>query len=137
MRTSEALWQDFGLQARKLNESSPVATTQNHHALDTRRNIIHAADIAEYRKNPKLIHEAAEQPPRELTLYPEFKYEGYAWGMAIDLTACTGCQACVIACQAENNIPVVGKDQVLRNRDMHWLRVDSYYTGSPARPEIY
>ena len=137
LRTSEALWQDFGLQARKLDESSPVATTQNHHALDTRRNIIHAADIAEYRKNPKLIHEAAEQPPRELTLYPEYKYEGYAWGMAIDLTACTGCQACVIACQAENNIPVVGKDQVLRNRDMHWLRVDSYYNGSPARPEIY
>ncbi len=137
LRTSDALWQDFGLQARKLNETSLVATTQNHHALDTRRNIIHAADIAEYRKNPKVVHEAAGQPPRELTLYPEFKYEGYAWGMAIDLTACTGCQACVIACQAENNIPVVGKDQVLRNRDMHWLRVDSYYAGSPSRPEIY
>jgi molybdopterin-containing oxidoreductase family iron-sulfur binding subunit len=113
------------------------ATMQNERALDTRRHIIRSGSLEEYKKNPESVHEGAEAPPRELTLYPQWKYEGYAWGMAIDLTACTGCSACVVACQAENNIAVVGKDQVRRGRAMHWLRVDSYYKGEPANPEIF
>ena len=73
----------------------------------------------EYVRDPHLVHEGFEQPPRTLTLYPDFKYEGYKWGMAIDVNSCIGCNACVVGCQAENNIPVVGKDQVLRGREMH------------------
>jgi len=136
LRTSKALWHDVGLEAKKTSGMYPLATVQNNHLLDTRRHIYREATLAEYKANPDSPHEGAEAPPPELTIYPGFKYDGYAWGMAIDLTACTGCSACIVACQAENNIAVVGKDQVRRSRDMHWLRVDTYYNGDPNNPEM-
>ncbi len=137
LRTAGELWQDVGMDAQKVSGTYLFATTQNDHVLDTRRHLIHEGTLEEYKKEPESVHAGAEAPPRELTIYPEWKYPGYAWGMAIDLNACTGCSACVVACQAENNIAVVGKDQVRRSRMMHWLRVDTYYSGDVNNPDLY
>jgi MoCo/4Fe-4S cofactor protein with predicted Tat translocation signal len=136
IRTAAAPWSAPGVKIRKTGEQYPLATTQSHFRMEG-RNLIRTGTLAEYQKNPEFAREMAEEPPPELSLYPGFKYDGYAWGMAIDLNACTGCNACVVACQAENNSPIVGKDQVTRGREMHWLRIDRYYGGSLDSPEIH
>ena len=134
LRTSDAPWFGRGLELVKTGEHYPLATTQKHHAMEGREPV-RVASLAEYTAKPAIIHEMGHTPPRTLTMYPEHEYNGYKWGMAIDLTTCTGCSACVVACQSENNIPVVGKEQVLRSREMHWLRVDHYFAGAPENPE--
>jgi Fe-S-cluster-containing dehydrogenase component len=126
LRTSDAPWFGQGLAIRRAGRRHALATTQEHHLMEGRAPV-RVATLAEYAAHPELIHHMGHTPPRTLTLYPEFEYTGYKWGMAIDLSACTGCSVCMIACQAENNIPVVGKDQVLRSREMHWIRVDHYW----------
>jgi MoCo/4Fe-4S cofactor protein with predicted Tat translocation signal len=136
LRTSDAPWFGSGLELRKTGEHYPLATTQQHHAMEGRAPV-RSASLSEYAARPGVIHDQGHTPPRTLTLYPEHEYTGYKWGMAIDLNSCTGCSTCTIACQAENNIPVIGKDQVLRSREMHWIRVDQYYAGDPENPESF
>jgi molybdopterin-containing oxidoreductase family iron-sulfur binding subunit len=136
LRTSGAPWFGSGLTLRKTGDRFRLACTQFHHSMEGRQ-LVRLASLEEFRENPAFARELGEEPPKSLSLYPERKYEGYAWGMAIDLNACVGCNACVVACQAENNIPIVGKTEVMRGREMHWLRIDRYYRGSPDDPEIY
>jgi molybdopterin-containing oxidoreductase family iron-sulfur binding subunit len=136
LRTSDAPWFGGGLEVVKTGQRYTLAITQEHWSLEG-RNVIRAGTRAEYEKDPHFASHLGHKPKRELTMYPEYKYEGHAWGMAIDLNSCVGCNACVVACQAENNIPVVGKDQVARGREMHWLRVDHYYTGTMEDPDTY
>ena len=113
----------------KTGERIELARTQKHHEIDG-RNIVHRATVADYAADPHgVLPEALHHPLA--SLIPDIRYEGFAWGMAIDLSKCHGCNACVIACQAENNIPIVGKEQVIRSREMHWLRIDNYYFGEP------
>ncbi len=129
VRFSNALWTTVaGADAiKKTGETYPLACTQYHFNMEGRK-ILATGTLEEYKKNPQFAHEGDEQPPKDLSLYKEFAYPGYAWGMAIDLNSCNGCNACVIACQSENNIAVVGKDQVMRGREMHWIRIDRYYS---------
>jgi molybdopterin-containing oxidoreductase family iron-sulfur binding subunit len=161
--TSDSTTYATGVSLRDLHEKYSIAATQHHylidrehgpHANDARasypgtkdfetgeaklRGIIRSVPLEEYKKNPDVVAELGETPPKGLTLYPDsWKYKGYAWAMAIDLTACTGCNACVAACQAENNIAVVGKTQVLNTREMHWIRVDRYWEGSVENPTAH
>jgi len=78
----------------------------------------------------------SHESPRHLSLFQEHEYKGHRWGMAIDLSTCTGCNACMVACQSENNVPVVGRREVINNREMHWIRIDRYFTGSPEDPQV-
>jgi molybdopterin-containing oxidoreductase family iron-sulfur binding subunit len=136
LRTSASLWDGRGVQIEQTDETYSLACTQYHHLMQG-RGMVRAATLEEFVKDPKIVHEGFETPARTITLYPDYKYEGYKWGMAIDVNACIGCNACVVACQSENNIAVIGKDEVLRGREMHWLRVDTYYSGEQQNPETY
>jgi molybdopterin-containing oxidoreductase family iron-sulfur binding subunit len=131
LRTADGLWSGRGAEVATTGDTFPIACTQYHHLMEG-RGLVRAVTRDEFVSNPKSVHEGFEAPPRTITLYPDYKYEGYKWGMTIDVNACIGCNACVVACQAENNIAVVGKDQVLRGREMHWIRVDAYYSGEPS-----
>ena len=136
LRTTAAAWAERGLEVGLTGERYELASAQNQQTMEGRA-LVRSASLAEFEKNPKFAHEVVEAPPKALTLYPEHEYRGYAWGMAIDLNTCIGCNACVVACNAENNIPVVGKTEVGRGHRMHWLRVDRYYKGDVENPVAY
>ena len=126
----------------KTGDTYDLASSQEHHAFDDpkvkdlhkTRHIIQEGTVAGYLKNPKFIKENQEE---ELpSVYDQHPYNGLKWGMAIDLNKCIGCGDCVVACNVENNIPVVGKDQVLKSREMQWLRIDRYYSGTANDPSV-
>lgn len=139
LRTTEALWSARGLEIRKTGRYYPMVSTQDHHLIHgEERQTYLDGTLAEYLQNPDFVQGVTHTTPPGETLYDpkEHQHGGYQWGMSIDLNACIGCNACVIACQSENNIPVVGKEEVANGREMQWIRIDSYYQGEPKAPTI-
>ena len=133
LRTSGAMSIAAGGKVSKAPGRYKFSLTQDHHSMEGRP-IVREATLEEYRKHPHFAHE----PHQELfSLYPEHSYDkGNQWGMVVDLNACIGCNACLLACQAENNIPIVGKKEVARGREMHWIRLDRYFSGPEEDPEV-
>lgn len=132
----------------KTGKTYKLACTQHHHMMSPGfgypdRPLIQSTSIEDYRQDPASGKAESEIPKIKKDgklVYavggnPVHEYPGYRWGMSVDLTACTGCSACVIACQVENNIPAVGRDEVRVGREMHWIRIDRYYIGDPDKPE--
>ena len=140
LRTVDRRWHTHEVTLTAGEENYELASTQLHHNMEletaeaTARHLVRSGSLADYDHDPAFAQHMGHSPDAEMSLYPSWEYEGHAWGMSIDLNACTGCNACVVACQAENNIPVVGKDQVARGREMHWIRIDRYYQGSLDAP---
>jgi len=140
LRTTSAPHIVSGAAVRGTGRSYSLATTQDHFAIDTigfkERNrrvgeLVREASLDAYLANPEVFHEHEHHPPL-ISLWKDQEYEGEQWGMAIDLNTCIGCNACVVACQAENNIPVVGREQVLNQREMQWIRIDRYFKTEPG-----
>ncbi len=141
LRYSATPWFATGVNLTKSGGTYKLASTQGYQTMETpngdSRPLVQTRSLEEYHKEPDFAKE--EEPPKALTLYPGYDYskEPYAWGMAIDLNACVGCNNCIVACESENNSPVVGKEQVVKGRHMHWLRVDAYYQGDRDNPKAY
>jgi molybdopterin-containing oxidoreductase family iron-sulfur binding subunit len=143
LRTADQPWFASGLEVKKTNEHGRLAAMHHHFSMEG-RDLIRVANVEDYRKDKGFPQDAEHEPGHGMSLFevPEPQKvrqegEGNSWGMAINLNTCIGCNACVVACQAENNIAVVGRDQVLASREMHWIRVDRYFEGEDAaNPKI-
>jgi MoCo/4Fe-4S cofactor protein with predicted Tat translocation signal len=136
LRFSAPPWSLEDARLESVGRWQALATTQNHFSMEG-RGLVQVESLADYKADPAKAKEAKPNPPPEENLYPPFAYKNYAWAMSIDLNTCVGCNACIVACQAENNIPVVGQDQVYKGREMHWIRVDRYFEGPPEEPDIH
>ena len=128
-------WLASNVYLRKLNRRYPLVRTQEHASMEDRP-IVLAGTLSEFRDHPDFVEHLHYEHPKA-DIYPEYNWQGPQWAMAIDQTLCIGCGACVIACQAENNIPVVGKLECEHSRNMHWLRIHRYYVGDPENPRVY
>ncbi|HYL96448.1 MAG TPA: 4Fe-4S dicluster domain-containing protein, partial [Terriglobales bacterium] len=139
IRTTKEPW-STAVEMRRTGDQYLLASTQGQQSMDTQlgtRDLVISATAGQYAQDPKAILRHHYTPEKNETLYYNYEYTSYAWGMSIDLSACVGCNACVIACQSENNIAVVGKEQVNKGRHMHWIRVDTYYQGDRDNPKAY
>ena len=135
IRPSDAMWFSRGLEISKAGGRYELAATQLHFNM-LNRDIVRSKTLVDYLKESDSPHK--EEDLRQFSMYPEYEYKDYKWGMVIDLTSCIGCNAWgVTACQAENNIPTVGKEQMSRGREMHWIRVDRYISGNQDNPDDF
>jgi MoCo/4Fe-4S cofactor protein with predicted Tat translocation signal len=133
IRAATGLWLASAA-VQKAGGTRTLATTQHHFNMEG-RHLVRTGTFEEYRKDPEFARKVEEVPT--ISMYPAYKYDQHAWGLAVNLSSCTGCNACVVACQSENNIPTIGKDQVQRGREMHWIRIDRYYEGTPEKPAVH
>jgi molybdopterin-containing oxidoreductase family iron-sulfur binding subunit len=146
LRTSKNPWFESGIKIVKTGERHLMACTQQHHLMENRE-VIRAATVEQFQEHPEFANEwlrekletETSRATEPLSFYNRWNYDPplHKWGMAINLNACVGCNACVVACQAENNIPVVGKEQVAFGREMHWLRIDRYIAGPEDAPDEF
>jgi molybdopterin-containing oxidoreductase family iron-sulfur binding subunit len=129
-----------------LNKKKKIAQTQIHNSYEGRVEVVRETTLATFKKDPNVIPDYRKELTetyaktsnsfsKEATLYPEHGQPGIKWGMTVDMNACFGCGACVVACHAENNVPVVGRNEVLRYHDMHWLRIDRYFVSDEKDPD--
>lgn len=149
LRTSTAADYVGGVAVSLLGSSYQLVTTQDHHMIDIAGlaetfgrigQLVREGTVTTFEKRPDFAQHMVHHPALE-SLWkehesPQGKYE-HKWGMTVDLSKCVGCNACMVACQAENNVPIVGKDQVNRNREMHWIRVDRYFKADPNDPDAF
>ena len=156
-RTKDAFGFAVGATVKKTGFTHALAETQDHYVMDKRGAAtvqkrldeqIQTATVDEYKENPTFVTDSAHIevekqliPPLSgqevnLSLFEEHEYKGNRWGMTTDLSKCIGCNSCMLACQAENNVPIVGKKEVMRNREMHWIRIDRYFKGNPEDPQV-
>ncbi|MBV6430535.1 MAG: hypothetical protein IANPNBLG_00649 [Bryobacteraceae bacterium] len=136
LRTGGAPWHSAGVAVSRVSGGYSFATRQIAQTMEE-RDPFRVGTFEEYHKDPGFARPERKRVEERTTLFPIIEYHGYKWGMSIDLTACTGCEACMVACQAENNIAIVGKEEVAKGRHMNWLRVDRYFSGPLDDPEIY
>ena len=136
LQTIAHRWLVPGLKIRPTGGTYKLATTQHHFSMEG-RDSVRVANVEKFSAHPDFAQGESQDQPSLLPNGEPLGSKTYAWGLTVDLSTCTGCNACVVACQSENNIPVVGKEQVLAGREMHWIRVDRYFEGSPDDPDMY